>query len=149
MEAPAEFRIWLAEDNPGDVRLFREALNSRGFPFDLTVAEDGQKAIALVRSLGNSGGAARPHLIVLDVNLPRHNGDEVLLHIRNEAALDRIPVIVLTSSASPTDHQTADKLGANLYIQKPSDLDGLMTIGTLIENLLLSRDLEQPVNQPE
>lgn len=139
MSAPSEFRIWLAEDNPGDVRLFREALNNRALSFVLTVADDGQKAISLIQSAGQDHDVALPHLIVLDVNLPRHNGDEVLRQIRSEAALSDVPVIVLTSSASPVDQATANKLGANLYIQKPSDLDGLLTIGALVEHLLKNR----------
>src|SRR5690349_10850604 len=122
MESQIEFRIWLAEDNPGDVRLFREALNNRAFRCDLTVAEDGQKAIALVRRASEDLTSPRPDLIVLDVNLPRHSGDEVLRQIRSQAAFEGIPVIMLTSSASPADQVTAGALGANLYIQKPSDL---------------------------
>ena len=135
MAVPAEYRIGLAEDNPGDVRLFCEALKNQGFTFDLTVAEDGQKAIALVDSAGD---AAQPDLIVLDVNLPRHNGDEVLRQIRSQKALSGTPVIMLTSSASPADQAAAGALGANLYIQKPSDLDDLQTIGTLVHQLLKS-----------
>jgi two-component system, chemotaxis family, response regulator Rcp1 len=136
MAVPAEYRIWLAEDNPGDVRLFREALNDQGFKFELTVAEDGQKAIALVDS---SREGAPPDLIVLDVNLPRHDGAEVLRRIRSREGLSSTPVIMLTSSASPTDQATAGILGANLYIQKPSDLDELETIGTLVHQILKSR----------
>ena len=133
MAVPAEYRIWLAEDNPGDVRLFCEALKNQGVTFDLTVAEDGQKAIALVNGVDET---PQPDLIVLDVNLPRHNGDEVLRQIRNRKALRGTPVIMLTSSASPVDQATAGGLGANLYIQKPSDLDELQTIGTLVHQLL-------------
>jgi len=139
MESRVEFRIWLAEDNPGDVRLFREALNNRPFRCKLTVAEDGQKAIALVRSALADETAPRPDLIVLDVNLPRHNGDEVLRHIRSQSTFAEIPVIMLTSSASPVDQVTAGAMGADLYIQKPSDLEGLATIGALIEQLLKDR----------
>lgn len=139
MEPHAKFRIWLAEDNPGDVRLFREALNNRAFRCELTVAEDGQKAIAMVRNALADQTAPRPDLIVLDVNLPRHNGDEVLQHIRSQSTFAEIPVIMLTSSASPADRVAAGALGANLYIQKPSDLEGLATIGALIEQLLKDR----------
>jgi len=136
MAVPAEYRIWLAEDNPGDVRLFREALNYQGFTFELTVAEDGQKAIALV---DGSREGAPPDLIVLDVNLPRHDGAEVLRRIRSREGLSGTPVIMLTSSASPADQATAGILGANLYIQKPSDLDELETIGTLVHQILKNR----------
>ena len=135
MESAAPYRIWLAEDNPGDVRLFREALNNTGVSFELTVAPDGQKAIALVTKTAENQAIPRPHLIVLDINLPRHNGDEVLRQIRSHQSLDRIPVIMLTSSSSPADEQAVGGMGA-LYIQKPSDLDGLMSVGILIDQLL-------------
>ena len=120
MAVSAKYRIWLAEDNPGDVRLFCESLKNQGVTFDLTVAEDGEKAIALVDSAAET---SQPDLIVLDVNLPRHNGDEVLRQIRSRKELRGTPVIMLTSSASPADQARAGGLGANLYIQKPSDLE--------------------------
>lgn len=128
------FRILLAEDNPGDVLLFREALRSRNFQCELLVAADGQQAMAMVRDM--AGGGPRPHLIVLDVNLPKQNGDEVLRLIRLEPGLARIPVVVLTSSSSPLDRAATDRLGASLYLEKPSDLDGLYRLGHILEDLL-------------
>jgi two-component system, chemotaxis family, response regulator Rcp1 len=126
------FKILLAEDNPGDVRLFCEALESRSLPFELTVATDGEKAIAIV----NDASTTQLDLIVLDVNLPRHKGDEVLRHVRAEPSLSKVPVIVLTSSAAPADQATASGLGADLYIRKPSDLEELLEVAKLIEDLL-------------
>jgi chemotaxis family two-component system response regulator Rcp1 len=128
------FRILLAEDNPGDVMLFQEALRERNLRFDLAVARDGQQANAMVQDL--IAGGLRPHLIVLDVNLPRLNGDEVLRQIRLEPALAGTPVVVLTSSSSPLDKAAADSLGASLYLQKASDLDGLYRVGRIIEDIL-------------
>jgi two-component system, chemotaxis family, response regulator Rcp1 len=127
------FRILLAEDNPGDVRLFREALDSLTLSFELIVAEDGEKAIALVK---NKSGAPPLDLIVLDVNLPRHKGDEVLRQVRAEPALGNIPVIVMTSSEAPADKATATWLGADLYIRKPSDLEELLEVAKVIEKVL-------------
>jgi CheY-like chemotaxis protein len=138
------FEILLAEDNPGDVLLFREALSSRELPCNVVVASDGQKAIAL---LGGGTAAApagtpssppnwRPHLIVLDVNLPKHNGDAVLRHVRCQPWLEGVPVIMLTSSASPADRAAAIDLGANLYLQKSSDLDELLEVGKIVEAIL-------------
>ncbi len=133
----------LAEDNPGDVRLFREALNSRNLTFEIAVAPDGQKAIAMVKSA--SAGDTHLDLIVLDVNLPRHTGDEVLRSIRADPALSKVPVIVLTSSSSPVDQATATWLGADLYIRKPSDLEELLEIAKVIEGVLKrTRAPEQP-----
>jgi len=122
----------LAEDNPGDVRLFCEALESRAVPFELTVATDGEKAIAIV----DNASPKQLDLIVLDVNLPRHKGDEVLRHIRSEPSLSKVPVIVLTSSAAPADQATAFWLGADLYIRKPSDLEELLEVAKVIEDML-------------
>jgi two-component system, chemotaxis family, response regulator Rcp1 len=127
------FEILLAEDNPGDVLLFREALNHHGLPFNLVVAADGQKAISL---LDGEAASKRPDLIVLDVNLPKANGDVVLRHIRRQAWLDSVPVIMLTSSASPTDRATAMELGASLYVQKSSDLNELLDFGKIVEGVL-------------
>ena len=133
----AAYRILLAEDNPGDVLLFREALKGCKLQYELDVAADGQRAITEVRASANGG--PRFDLIVLDVNLPRHNGDEVLRHIRNEPALEGVPVMMLTSSASPADQATAEELGVNLYLQKPSDLEALLDIGKTIESLLVGQ----------
>jgi chemotaxis family two-component system response regulator Rcp1 len=128
------FQILLAEDNPGDVRLFQEALNSRDLPFEMVLAQDGQKAMAIVKSA--AAGEICLDLIVLDVNLPRHTGDEVLRCVRAEPALCKVPVIMLTSSSSPADRTAATWLGADLYIRKPSDLEELFQIAKVIEDVL-------------
>jgi chemotaxis family two-component system response regulator Rcp1 len=140
------FEILLAEDNPGDVLLFREALNSCQLPCNVVVAADGQKAINLLGSEEESGESPngtqsheptwRPHLIVLDVNLPKHNGDAVLRHVRRQPWLKGVPVIMLTSSASPADRAAAIDLGANLYLQKSSDLDELLEVGKIVQAVL-------------
>ena len=130
------FEILLAEDNPGDVLLFREALNSRRLPCNVVVASDGQKAMALLGDASAEAPVWRPHLIVLDVNLPKYNGDTVLRHVRRQAWLKGVPVIMLTSSASPADRAAAINLGANLYLQKSSDLDELLAVGKIVEAVL-------------
>ena len=128
------FQILLAEDNPGDVLLFREALNHHGLRFNLVVAADGQKAISLLD--GEAASSPRPDLIVLDVNLPKANGDVVLRHIRRQEWLNSVPVIMLTPSASPADRATAMDLGASLYVQKSSDLNELLDFGKVVEAVL-------------
>jgi CheY-like chemotaxis protein len=130
------FRIFLAEDNPGDVLLFREALKSRNFPFTIELADDGQKAIQMIKGWSEGAAENRPDLVVLDVNLPKHNGDEILKHLRAQPSLSSVQVIMLTSSSSPTDKARAGSLGANLYLQKPSDLEGLMDVARVIEDML-------------
>jgi two-component system, chemotaxis family, response regulator Rcp1 len=130
------FEILLAEDNPGDVLLFREALGSCSLPCNVVVAADGQQAIAV---LGNRSGPERgwrPHLIVLDVNLPKLNGEVVLRHVRQQPGLDGVPVIMLTSSAAPADREAALELGANLYLQKSSNLDEMLAVGKIVEGIL-------------
>jgi|SRR5580658_7843405 len=123
------FRILLVEDNPGDVLLFREALRNRDLVYDLIIAEDGEKALNFL-----AGG--RPDLIVLDVNLPKHSGQEVLRRARGNPALAGVPVVVLTSSASPADKAKAISSGADLYLQKSSNLDEILGIGKIVEDLL-------------
>ncbi|HTC34718.1 MAG TPA: response regulator [Bryobacteraceae bacterium] len=130
------FQILLAEDNPGDVLLFREALKSRRVPCNITVAEDGQKAMALLGTAAGGETEFCPHLIVLDINLPKYNGDAVLTHVRRQPTLKSVPVIVLTSSPSPADRAAALELGANLYLQKSSDLRQLLDIGKIVEDVL-------------
>lgn len=130
------FEILLAEDNPGDVLLFREALNSRQLTCNLVVAADGQKAMALLGDGAGEPPTWRPHLIVLDVNLPKYDGDAVLRHVRRQPWLKGVPVIMLTSSASPADRAAAIDLGANLYLQKSSDLDELLEVGKIVEEVL-------------
>jgi CheY-like chemotaxis protein len=134
--------ILLAEDNPGDVLLFREALNNQGLRCNLVVAADGQKAIAL---LGNEAGSAyRPDLIVLDVNLPKDNGDAVLRYVRRQPRLAGVPVIMLTSSASPADRRAALDLGATLFLQKSSDLNELLQFGKIVAAVLAGADKPEP-----
>lgn len=126
------FRILLAEDNPGDVLLFREALKSCDFPFELVVAPDGQEAIDVV-------GASHPgglDLVVLDVNLPKRSGAEVLQQIRREPALSGLPVIMLTSVCGVADQEKAGELGATLCLEKPATLDQLLQTAKLIEGVL-------------
>jgi len=132
----AVFEILLAEDNPGDVLLFREALNNCALPCNVVVAADGQKAIALLGGEASTTPPWRPHLIVLDVNLPKYNGDAVLRHVRRQPWLQGVPIIMLTSSASPADRASAVELGANLYLQKSSDLDELLQVGKVVEAVL-------------
>jgi CheY-like chemotaxis protein len=133
------FEILLAEDNPGDVLLFREALNNQTLPCNLVVATDGQKAIALLQTASYT-----PHLIVLDVNLPKDNGAAVLRHLRSQPWLKSVPVIMLTSSASPADRIAALNLGATLYLQKSSDLNELLNFGKIVESVLSGAPIREP-----
>jgi CheY-like chemotaxis protein len=130
------FEILLAEDNPGDVLLFREALGSCSLPCNLVIAADGQQALTLLDGGSQPTASWQPHLIVLDVNLPKLNGEAVLRHVREQPRLDGVPIIMLTSSAAPSDRDTALELGANLYLQKSSNLDETLAVGKIVEAML-------------
>jgi two-component system, chemotaxis family, response regulator Rcp1 len=130
-------KILLAEDNDGDVFLVRRALEKRGIMHELMVTHNGEEALAWLD--GHSGEeyrASTPDLILLDLNLPRIDGAQLLSHIRKSDWFSRTPVIVLTSSDSPKDRQTAMELGANLYFRKPTDLASFMDLGRIIEETL-------------
>jgi chemotaxis family two-component system response regulator Rcp1 len=129
-------RILLGEDNPADVYLIRQALEENGIHYKLTVAVHGGEILEVV----TSSGSEIPDLIVLDLNLPRHEGLEILKFIRESPELERVPVVILTSSDSPKDRLAASQLGASCYIRKPSNLDEFMDIGKTFHNLLADRD---------
>jgi CheY-like chemotaxis protein len=132
-------RILLAEDNDGDVFLVRRALEKRGISHELVVAHNGEEALAWLD--GHSGEVHRdstPDLILLDLNLPRIDGAQLLSHIRKSDWFSRTPVIVLTSSDSPKDRQMALELGANLYFRKPTDLKSFMDLGRIVDETLKS-----------
>ena len=122
--------IFLAEDNPADVYLLREALASESSDaIDVVVAQDGEEALDFVERRGAFQYAAKPDLIILDLNLPKSDGSDVLRSIRESSDLSSIPVVILTSSDSPRDRATVERLGASYYITKPSDLDAFLALG--------------------
>ena len=129
--------ILLVEDNPGDVRLTKEALKEAKVINNLTVLKDGEEALAYHRRQGPYEKAARPHLILLDLNLPRKDGREVLAQIKGEDALKRIPVVVLTTSQDEQDVLKSYNLHANCYITKPVDLDQFIRVVQSIEDFWL------------
>lgn len=133
---PAE--ILLVEDNPGDVRLTQEAMKDGRFLVNLTVASDGVEAMSILRGEGPYANKSRPDLILLDLNLPRKNGREVLSEIKADDDLKRIPVIVMTTSKAEQDIYRAYDLNANCYITKPVDLDEFLHIVRSIEDFWLT-----------
>jgi CheY-like chemotaxis protein len=126
--------ILLVEDNPGDVRLTIEALRDSTLDHRLSVARDGVEALAFLRR----EGAIRPDLILLDLNLPRKDGREVLAELKADAALHTIPVVVLTTSRAELDVQNSYELQANCFITKPVDLMQFMTVVRSIEDFWLT-----------
>lgn len=125
-------RILLVEDSPSDVRLVREALKNTPVSLQLTVARDGVEATEYLYQT-EIGMAARPDLILLDLNLPRKNGREVLAEVKSSPTLRQIPVLVMTSSRSDDDIAQAYALNANCFITKPSDLEEYRTVLKAVE----------------
>jgi chemotaxis family two-component system response regulator Rcp1 len=130
--------ILLVEDNPGDIRLTREALAQTRTPIQLHVATDGVEAIDFLRGAAQFHNAPRPNLILLDLNLPRKNGREVLAEIKKDPALRRIPVVVLTTSMAEDDILGSYDLHANSYITKPVDLATFDEIVRTVEHFWLT-----------
>jgi CheY-like chemotaxis protein len=131
-------RILLVEDSPGDVRLTQEVLRDAKIANDLYVVGDGEVAMAFLRREGEHADAPRPDLVLLDLNLPRKDGREVLVEISEDADLRTVPVIVLTTSAAEQDILRSYRLSANAYITKPIDLNEFITVVRSIESFWLS-----------
>lgn len=130
--------ILLVEDNEGDVRLTREALAEAKVRNNLAVAHDGVEALALLRREPPFTGSVRPDLILLDLNLPKKDGREVLAELKADPDLRRLPVVVLTTSSSEKDILSSYDLHANCYITKPVDLDQFINVVTHIEDFWLT-----------
>jgi CheY-like chemotaxis protein len=126
-------RVLLAEDNAADVYLIREALREHHVTCDLRVAADGQEVLEVLK--GNGLHVEGIKLIILDLNLPRHDGIEILERLR-DSGLQQIPVVVLTSSDSQRDRDQAIRLGAVRFLRKPSELEQFLSLGAVFKELL-------------
>jgi CheY-like chemotaxis protein len=129
--------ILLVEDNPGDIRLTKEALKEAKVLNTLTVVQDGVEALACLRREGRYADAKRPDLILLDLNLPRKDGREVLAEIKKDGALKFIPVVILTTSQDEQDVLKSYGLHANCYITKPVELEQFISVVKAIEDFWL------------
>jgi CheY-like chemotaxis protein len=130
--------ILLVEDNPGDVRLAKEALRDSKVHNNIFVVEDGVEAMDFLRRKGKYKGMPRPDLILLDLNLPRKTGREVLAEVKTDESLKRIPVVVLTVSRDEEDILKAYNLHANCYVTKPIDFEQFIKITKTIEDFWLT-----------
>jgi two-component system, chemotaxis family, response regulator Rcp1 len=131
-------KILLVEDNSGDVRLTKEALGEGKIKNELVIAKDGVEALDCLYQRGKFSGYRRPDIILLDLNLPRLDGREVLKIIKEDGELKQIPVIILTTSKSEEDIWKAYNLHANCYITKPIDMDEFLKIVRLTEQFWLT-----------
>jgi len=130
--------ILLVEDNPGDIRLCEEAFQEGKVLNNLHVVQDGDEAIAFLRRQGDYAAAPTPDVILLDLNLPRKDGREVLAEVKEDELLRRIPIVVLTTSDAELDIVRSYDLHANCYVTKPVNLDQFMKVVHSIENFWLT-----------
>jgi len=131
--------VLLVEDNPGDVRLTQEAFLDANKTINLHVAADGVEAMAFLRRTGVHANAPRPDLILLDLNLPRMDGREVLAHIKSDASLKLIPTVILTTSNAEADIVKSYQLQANCYLTKPVQLEAFETLVKSINDFWLTK----------
>lgn len=126
--------ILLVEDNPGDVRLAKEGLKESKVANNLYVVDDGVEAMAFLRKEGNYADAVTPDLVLLDLNLPKKDGREVLAEIKEDKDLRRIPIVILSTSQAEEDVLKTYDLHANCYVNKPVDLDQFVEIVKALNN---------------
>jgi CheY-like chemotaxis protein len=130
--------VLLVEDDPGDVRLIREAFTDNKVANHLSVVSDGVEALQFLRREGAFAGAPSPDLILLDLNLPRKDGREVLAEVKSDERLRRIPVVVLTTSKAEEDVLRSYDLHANAYVTKPVDYDSFISVVHQIDHFFVS-----------
>lgn len=133
MAVNKKHHLLVIEDNPADVGLLRRALLGANLDFELTVIEDGAEALALLRP---GAGATAPDLAIVDLNLPKRSGLEVIEQMRANPTFHDVPVVILTSSSAPGDRSSLDKFRITKYIVKPADLVEFMRIGGQIREVL-------------
>ena len=137
-ERIADIEVLLVEDDPGDVLMTKEAFTEHGVGNRLTVMPDGDEALAYLRREGGYADAVRPDLILLDLNLPRRDGREVLAEIKNDPDLHQIPVVVLTTSQADEDILRSYQLHANAYVTKPVDYDQFIAVVRQIDEFFVN-----------
>ena len=145
MEAPAPpLSIIVVDDNPVDVQLIRWVLDAQALPYELQVIDNGDYALDVVDHLAQQEPLRSPTIMLLDLNLPKNDGIEILEAMRANPALAGVPVAILSSSSSPHDQARVERFHISRFIAKPPDLDQYLEIGVIIRQLLLetgSRDL--------
>ncbi|CUU60168.1 Response regulator receiver domain-containing protein [Parafrankia irregularis] len=130
--------VLLVEDDPGDVLMTREAFEDHKLKNNLNVVSDGVEALAYLRGEGVYAGATRPDLILLDLNLPRRDGREVLAEVKSDEQLRRIPIVVLTTSEAEEDILRSYDLHANAYITKPVDFERFVSVVRQIDDFFIT-----------
>ncbi|PRY87122.1 response regulator [Mongoliibacter ruber] len=141
-----KIKILLVEDNEGDIVLTQEAFDMANIQSDIAVVRDGEQAIKYLTKLDEHEGSPDPDLVLLDINIPRKNGHEVLKFIKHSETLKHVPVIMLTTSSSEKDINTAYENHASCYIIKPVEVDAFLKVIVEIENFW-SNVVELPRNK--
>jgi len=134
--APGRYQILIVEDNRADLFLIREAIKQSQLESELQFATDGEKAVQLIAAADSDEANSTPDLILLDLNLPRRNGAEVLQYVRRSNRCSGVPVLIVSSSDSEEDRADAARFGASGYFKKPSSYAGFMKLGSVIRELL-------------
>jgi two-component system, chemotaxis family, response regulator Rcp1 len=134
-----KIQIFVVEDNPGDIQLLRMALDTADLDYALTVVSDGREALDFVQQRGKYAHTSPPDLAILDLNLPKNDGLEILAAMRANGAFQEVPVAVLSSSSSPRDRAGVERFGIGRFIAKPPDLDEYLKIGLMIKELLAEK----------
>jgi len=132
--------VVLVEDSPADTYIVRQSLKMHLTQFELRVFEDGEKAFSFIDAADSDETIPPPSLMLLDLNLPRRSGREVLVRARNSRLRD-VPIVIVTSSDSPVDRAEAAKLGAAAYFRKPVDLDEFMALGKVVVSVLATQPI--------
>jgi CheY-like chemotaxis protein len=136
-------RILVIEDNPADVELLRRALVNAGLDCDLTVIDDGADALSFIRGAGNHGGMCAPDLAIVDLNLPKHGGLEIVAEMRGNGSFSGLPVVILTSSSAPRDRAVLERFHITRYLVKPPDLDEYLKIGLEVKEILAKNRMRE------
>ena len=126
----------LAEDNRADALIIEEAIEAYDLPIDLHTVTDGQQAIDFIKRAESDPQQPCPQLLLLDLNLPKRSGLEILKYVRSSTKWKDIPVVVITSLDSPRDRSSASQLGANTYFRKPTSYEGFLKVGEVLRDLL-------------
>lgn len=138
---PAAPLIYLFEDNEPDALLVRMALDKQLAPFELQTASEGEEAIRLIDRVDGDPNAKPPSIVLLDLNLPRKSGEDILKKLRASRRCGAVPVLVISSSESPQEKARIHELGATAYFQKSSDLAEFLQIGSLVQRLLANQSI--------
>ncbi|HLK69082.1 MAG TPA: response regulator [Bryobacteraceae bacterium] len=131
------YQILLAEDSAADVGIVRIALRDQGLDHVLHVARDGEEAISFIEKADNDRKSPGLDLLLLDMHMPKYNGEEILKRLRSTERYAQIPVVVMTSSDAPADHERAQKHAALFYFRKPSRLDEFIQLGVIVRDILI------------